>query len=423
MKGMFTMPFDDVVEGSAERLALEGGPPAIARPLPTWPAFGEEEIAAAAAVLRSGRINYWTGDQTRHFEEEFARTVGCRYAVALSNGTVALEAALAALGVGPGDDVIVTSRSFVASASCVLLRGARPIFADVDRDSQNITAETIAAVLTPRTRAVIAVHLAGRPCEMDPIGELCRRHGLAVIEDCAQAHGARYRGRPVGSLGTIAAFSFCQDKILTTAGEGGMVTTDDAELFRRVWTFKDHGKNHETMQRPADGSRFRWVHDDLGTNARMTEFQAAVGRVVLRKLDAWVDRRRRNAEILIEELAAIPCLRVPIPPQHVRHAYYKFYLFVRPELLRPGWSRDRILAALQAENVPCGTGVCPEIYLEKVFRDRDLGPAERLPVARELGETSLMLPVHPTLGEEDVRAMARAVRKVLRRAAAGDRTS
>ncbi len=415
---MATMPLEDVLEGNADRLALEGGAPAIVRPLPPWPAFGDEEIAAAAEVLRSGRVNYWTGDRTRRFEEEFAAVVGCRHAVALSNGTVALEAALAALGVGPGDDVIVTSRSFVASAGCVLLRGARPIFADVDRESQNITAETIAAVLTPRSRAVIAVHLAGRPCDMDPIGELCRRHGLAVVEDCAQAHGALYRGRPVGSLGDLAAFSFCQDKILTTAGEGGMVTTDDPELFRRVWSFKDHGKNYEAMQRPAEGARFRWVHDDLGTNARMTEIQAAVGRVVLRKLNAWVDRRRRNAEILIDELASLPCIRIPIPPQHVRHAYYKFYFFVRPERLRPDWNRDRILAALQAENVPCGSGVCPEIYLEKLFRDRNLGPAERLPVARELGETGLMLPVHPTLGEEDVRAMARAVRKVLRRAAA-----
>ncbi|GAB6187888.1 DegT/DnrJ/EryC1/StrS family aminotransferase [Thermopirellula anaerolimosa] len=418
MKAMSTMPLDYLLEESADRLASEGGSPAIARTLPTWPAFDEEEIAAAAAVLRSGRVNYWTGDQTRRFEEEFADAVGCRHAVALANGTVALEAALAALGVGPGDDVIVTCRSFVASASCVLLRGARPIFADVDRESQNISAETIAAALTPRTRAVIAVHLAGRPCDMDPIRELSRRHGLAVIEDCAQAHGARYRGRPVGSLGDLAAFSFCQDKILTTAGEGGMVTTSDADLFRRVWTFKDHGKNYEAVHRPAVGSQFRWLHDDLGTNARMTEFQGAVGRVVLRKLEAWVERRRRHAEILTEELSPLPCLRIPIPPPDVRHAYYKFYLFVRPERLRPDWNRDRILAALQAENVPCGTGACPEIYLEKLFRDRNLGPVERLPVARELGETALMLPVHPTLGEEDVRDMARALRKVLRHAAA-----
>lgn len=418
MKAMSTMPLDYLTEDSTDRLALEGGSPAIARSLPTWPAFGEEEIAAAVAVLRSGRVNYWTGDETRRFEEEFAAVTGCRYAVALSNGTVALEAALAALGVGPGDDVIVTSRSFVASAACVLLRGARPIFADVDRDSQNITAETIAAVLTPHSRAVIAVHLAGRPCDMDSIRELCRRHGLAILEDCAQAHGARYRGRPVGSLGDLAAFSFCQDKILTTAGEGGMVTTNDAELFRRVWTFKDHGKNYEAMQRLDSGRQFRWVHDELGTNARMTEFQGAVGRVVLRNLDAWVERRRRHAAIFIEELAPLPCVRVPIPPPDIRHAYYKFYFFVRPERLRPDWNRDRVLAALRAENVPCGTGACPEIYREKLFRDRNLGPAERLPVARELGETAMMLPVHPTLEEQDVRDMANAVRKVLRQAAA-----
>ncbi len=400
-------------------LAIQGGSPAVSHPLPPWPVFEEEEIAAAVEVLRSGRVNYWTGEQTRHFEQEFAQAAGCRYAVAVSNGTVALEAALAALGVGPGDDVVVTSRSFVASASCVLFRGARPIFADVDRDSQNITAETVQAVLTPRTRAVIAVHLAGWPCQMDAIVALCRQHGVAVIEDCAQADGARYRGQPVGSWGDVAAFSFCQDKIMTTAGEGGMVTTNDPQLYRRIWSFKDHGKNYDAMHTAATGTQFRWVHDDVGTNARMTEFQAAVGRVILRKLEAWVEQRRRNAEILAAELAPHPGLRIPIPPQHVRHAYYKFYLFVRPDQLRSGWDRDRILAALQAENVPCGTGICPEIYLEKLFRDRHLGPPERLRVARELGETSIMLLVHPTLREEDMRTVAEAVRKVLRHAVAG----
>ncbi len=210
-----------------QQLALEDGQPIRTAPFPTWPHFDPDEIATAARVLQSGKVNYWTGEEGRRFEDEFAAQAGCKYGIAVANGTVALELALHALGIGPGDEVIVPSRTFIASASSVVMRGAKPVLADVDPNSQNLTVATIRPLLTTRTRAVIAVHLAGWPCDMDLIAELAHGHGLKVIEDCAQCHGATYKGRPVGSLGDVGAFSFCQDKIMTTGGEGGMVTTNE----------------------------------------------------------------------------------------------------------------------------------------------------------------------------------------------------
>lgn len=401
-------------DNASATLACEGGEPLRQGQWPPWPHVGEAEVEAAAEVLRSGKINYWTGKQGRQFEAEFAEAVGCRHAVALANGTVALEAALAALDVGPGDEIIVTCRTFVASATCCLSRGATPVFADVDPVSQNITADTIKAELSERTRAIIAVHLAGWPCDMEPILALAREHRLAVIEDCAQAHGATYRGRPVGSWGNLAAFSFCQDKILTTGGEGGMVTTNSEALWERVWSYKDHGKSWEAVQRHDPEAVFKWLHAGPGTNWRMTEMQAAIGRVVLKRLPDWVQARRRLATVLDQRFSQIAALRVTVPPDDVGHSYYKYYAFLRPEHLGDGWTRDRIVKAVQAEGVPCGSGSCPEIYRERVFADLGLQPTGRHAVAQQLGETSLMFQVHPTLEESDMHDAADALEKVLR---------
>ena len=400
----------------ARDLAIDGAVPVRRKPFPSWPVFGEEDITAVAAVLRSGRVNYWTGEETRKFEEEFSATVGCRYGVAVANGTLALEAALGALEIGPGDDVLVTCRSYVASASSCVTRGARPVFVDVDPVSQNVTMATLEAALTPRTRAIIAVHLAGWPCEMNEINRLALENGLAVIEDCAQAHGATYRGRPVGSLGDVAAYSFCQDKILTTGGEGGMVVTNRDDLWRRAWSLKDHGKNWEAVQQPDRRSVFQWLHTTIGSNWRMTEMQGVLGRFALRRLPRWSAQRRRLAAHLESRLQALPALRVARLPKHVEHAYYKYYTFLRPEYLRPGWNRDRVVRAIQAEGIPCGSGICPEIYREEAFAQSNLCPAERLPVARQLGETSLMFHVHPTLSRADMDDTFEAVQRVLRAA-------
>jgi dTDP-4-amino-4,6-dideoxygalactose transaminase len=384
--------------------------------VPGWPQLDDEMIEAAERVLRSGKLNYWTGTEVRCFEQEFADYVGCRQAVAVANGTVALELALIALGVGAGDEVIVPSRTFMATASAVSRCGAIPVFADVDLNSQNITAETIRAQLTSRTRAVIAVHLAGWPCDMDPILELARERDLWVIEDCAQAHGARYKGFPIGSLGDIAAFSFCQDKIITTGGEGGMVITNHRDLAERAWSFKDHGKSFAKMQTPAPSTGFRWLHDSIGTNWRLTEVQAAIGRVALQRLDEWVFMRRSNAEIFHDELAELPSLRVPTAPSNSFHSYYKWYAFLRPEQLRHGWSRGRIIAELNQLGVPCYSGSCSEVYLEKAF-DSPIRRTERLPNARELGETSLMFLVHPTLADHHIQDAAEVVKSVVEQAA------
>jgi len=377
-----------------------------------WPFFADDEIEAAARVLHSGKVNYWTGEEGRLFEREFAAFCGCQFAVAVANGTVALECALRALGIGQGDEVITTSRTFVASASCAAMLGARPVFADVDPESQNITAKSIERVLSPLTKAIVAVHLAGWPCEMDSILDLAREHNLKVVEDCAQAHGATYKGRTVGSIGDVGAFSFCQDKIMTTAGEGGMVTTNSDQLWERMWSLKDHGKRYDAVYRREHRPGFRWLHESLGSNWRLTEVQSAVGRAALRKLPEWLRLRRGNARSLTREFAGIPGLRTTKPPAHIEHAYYKYYAFVHPQSLRAHWSRDRIVEAIHAEGVPCFSGSCSEIYLEKAF-PVEWRPSCRLPIARELGETSLMFLVHPTLTGEHIRSTCEAVRKVM----------
>jgi hypothetical protein len=366
-----------------------------------WPVFAADEIQAVRDVMVSGKVNYWTGQEGRRFEREFASFAGTKYAVALANGSVAIECALKALGVGPGDEVITTSRTFIASASSAVMVGARPVFADVDRDSHNITADTIRHALTPRTKAIVAVHLAGWPCAMGPILELARERGLKVVEDCAQAHGATWDGHMVGSFGDVAAFSFCQDKIMTTLGEGGMVTTNSEELWNAMWSLKDHGKSYDAVCRRSNVPGFRWLHDSFGTNWRLTEAQSAVGRLQLAKLPSWLAIRRRHAAILSNGFSAIPGLRVSHPPAEVGHAYYKYYVSIRPALLRPGWNRDRISTEVNARGVPCLTGSCSEIYLEKAF-PFDMRPPRCLPVAHELGETSLMFMVHPPLREAEM---------------------
>lgn len=387
--------------------------PVRTTPFAPWPYFEEDETNAVLEVMRSGQVNYWTGEQGRLLEQEFADYTSCNYAIALANGTVALELALYALGVGPGDEVITTSRTFIASASAAVMRGATPVIADVDPNSQNITAETIEAVLTPQTKAIIAVHLAGWPCDMDEIMALAKARGIKVIEDCAQAHGATYKGRPVGSLGDVAAFSFCQDKIMTTGGEGGLLTTNDKDIWEKAWSFKDHGKSYDAVYNRDHPPGFRWLHESFGTNWRLTELQSAIGRLQLRKLPAWYEARRRHAAILTERFSSIDALRVTCPPPEAGHAYYKYYVFVRPERLRAGWNRDHVMQAINNEGIPCFSGSCSEIYLEKAFVEASLGPARPLPVARELGETSLMFLVHPTLAEQDMFDTVEAVEKVM----------
>jgi dTDP-4-amino-4,6-dideoxygalactose transaminase len=400
----------------------------INSPFQPWPLFTKEEASAAYDVLLSNKVNYWTGNECREFEKEFSQWAEVSYAVALSNGTLALDVALKALGVGTGDEVIVTPRTFIASISCVVNAGAVPVFADVESDSGNISARTIAKVLSPRTKAVICVHLAGWPCDMDPIMALASEHSLKIIEDCAQAHGARYKGRPVGSIGHVGAWSFCQDKIMSTGGEGGMVTTNDELLWRAMWPFKDQGKSYEAVYERQHAPGFRWLHESFGTNWRMLEIQAVIGRIQLKRMSDWTSARKNNAEKIWTVCSQFKALRVPqvrcsgcsgncqAQDSACQHAHYKCYVYVESEFLASGWTRDKIIDAINAEGVPCYQGSCSEVYLEKAFDGTGWRPKERLPVAKELGEASLMFLVHPTLTEAEITKTCDAINKVMREA-------
>ncbi|ALH94708.1 DegT/DnrJ/EryC1/StrS family aminotransferase [Acinetobacter equi] len=378
-----------------------------------WPSFTQAEADAVSKVLLSNKVNYWTGQECREFEKEFAQFAGTKYAVAVSNGTVALDLALKALGIGAGDDVIVTSRTFLASASSIVTAGANPIFADVELDSQNISRRTIEAVLTPNTKAIICVHLAGWMCDMDPIMQLAEEKGLFVIEDCAQAHGAQYKGQPAGSIGHIGAWSFCQDKIMTTGGEGGMVTTNDENLWKAMWSYKDHGKNFDSIYNKQHPPGFRWLHDSFGTNWRMMEMQAVIGRLQLKEMPQWTEKRIENMSRIWNVFENSPYFIVAKPSSDYVHAAYKCYVQVNQDQLPEGWSRDRIMAEINALGVPCFSGSCSEVYLEKAFDDTSWRPEQRLTQAQQLGETSLMFLVHPTLSKMSIDKMIAAITMVI----------
>ena len=388
-----------------------------------WPSFTQEEADAVSQVLLSNKVNYWTGTECREFEKEFAAWAGADYAVALANGTLALDVALQAMGIGEGDEVIVTPRSFIASVSTVVNAGAIPVFADVDNNTGNVSATTIAPKITDKTKAIICVHLAGWPCDMDEIMALAKQHNLWVIEDCAQAHGAKYKGKPVGSIGHVGAWSFCQDKIMTTGGEGGMVTTNDKALWQKMWEYKDHGKNYDSIYHKQHPPGFRWLHDSFGTNWRMMEMQAVIGRIQLKKMAEWTKIRTQNAKILRDALTQFAgeqqFLRIPDIEFHQVmggdsvHAYYKYYVYVRPENLPKNINRDSILNALNEKKIPCFSGSCSEIYLEKAFDNHPSRPNVRLTVAKELGETSLMFLIHPTLTTNEMQTIATTTVDVL----------
>lgn len=378
-----------------------------------WPSFTEEEANRVSEILLSNKVNYWTGQEGLEFEKEFAIFAESKFSIAVSNGTTALDLALNALNIGSGDEVIVTSRTFIASISSIVNAGATPVFADVDRDTQNISLETIQPVITNKTKAIICVHLAGWPCEMDGILELAKSHNLKVIEDCAQAHGARYKGRSVGSFGDISAWSFCQDKIMTTGGEGGMVTTNNKELWSKMWSFKDHGKSYDAIYNRVHPPGFRWVHESFGTNWRLTEMQSAIGRIQLRRMSEWTKIRGEYAAKLVRVCREFNCIRIPKVPDYILHANYKFYVFVYPEKLKEGWTRDRIIEELNDLGVPAMQGSCSEVYLEKAFEGKPYKPKKSLPVAKELGKTSLMLQVHPSLTAEQTDWVSQQLKRVL----------
>ena len=398
-----------------------------------WPYYTDEEIDSVKNVMQSGRVNYWTGDECRNFEKEFAIWSDTKYAVAVGNGTLALDVAFKALHIKEGDEVIVTSRTYIASISSIVNSGAIPVFADVDISSQNITFDTIKKVITAKTKAILCVHLAGWPCDMDEIMNLANSHNLFVIEDCAQAHGAKYKGKPVGSIGDIGCWSFCQDKIMTTGGEGGMVTTNDKQLWKKMWSYKDHGKSYDAVYSRSHPSGFKWLHESFGTNWRMTEIQAVIGRIQLKRMSQWTKLRNINARFMTDsfkdytgrgKLLRIPqlgckncsCKNNSSFTELCTHAYYKYYVFIQPNILSKGWNRDRIIKEINDKGVPCIQGSCSEVYLEKAFKNKGFQPSKRLPNAKKLGETSIMFLVHPTLSKVEILQMAKVAASVFKKA-------
>ena len=357
---------------------------------PTWPVYSEDERKAVDRVLQSGKSNYWTGEEGKLFESEFAAWCGVSHALCVCNGTIALELALRGCGIGKGDEVIVTPRSFLASAAAVVAVGATPVFADVELNSGNLTVETILSVTTEKTRGIVVVHIGGWPAEMPEIMEFANSKNINVIEDCAQAHGAAIHGQKVGTFGHASTFSFCQDKIISTGGEGGMVVTNDQAIRDTVWSLRDFGRDREAFLSNDHPSGFRWLQHQFGTNARMTEMQAAIGRCQLQKVDEWVAIRNQNASAIEEQLQQIDGVVALPVPEHLRHAYYRVNMLASDEQLR-----DHLMTALNASGIAATIGPCPEIYREPAFERANLVPPTRLPVAEELGQRTISMPTYP----------------------------
>jgi perosamine synthetase len=408
-----------------QELAHFGGTPVRTKPFPPWPDYGQEEIAAATAVLKSGKLARQSGSRVNQFEQDFAEKFGAKHAIAVSSGTAALHVALAALGIGPGDEVINTPHCFIGTATPVVHSAAVPVFADIDPQTFNIDPGTIASHITPRTKAIIPVHLNGCPAEMDAILDIARQHGLFVVEDAAQALGGEYRGRMVGTIGEIGCFSFWEDKIITTGGEGGMLITNDSELAKRAKKFHHHGEDRR------DGSYYQgerlYHHATLGYNYRMTEIQGAIGTAQLKKLDNYVEMRRKHSHHLTQLLSSIEGIIPPYEPPHVKHVFYKYIIRLDRKIL--DINAEEFVKILSAEGIPCSRRYPTPLHQQPVFVEHNgfggtsapfsppWHPVEveygsGSPVAEILPQELVRLLMRPTFNEQDIEDIAGGVDKV-----------
>ena len=390
-----------------------------------YPHFGKPIIKKVNQVLKSGKVNYWTGNECKDFEKEFSNYHNVKYSLSVSNGSVALEIALKALNLKKKDSVIVTPRSFIISASCVLNLGLKPIFADVD-DNGNLSIEGIRKAYNKDVKAIIVVHLNGLSCDLDPILKFVKKNKLFLIEDCSQAHGAIYNSKKVGSFGHLSTWSFCQDKIMSTGGEGGMISTNNKKLWLKLWSMKDHGKNYKSVFYKKHKTVFKWLHDDLGSNYRMTEMQAAIGREQLKSLDKQIKRRNLIANLYLTELKdyylKYDILKKPnfkfqtyhskknskISKQYI-HAFYRLNLFINKNKIK----QNKLIQQLTKNKINCGVGACPEIYKEKIFKKLKLYPKKRLVNAKLLGETSIMFPINPFKSLIKIKSEINLIKKIL----------
>lgn len=375
-----------------------------------WPFFNENMINDINTVIRSGKVNQWTGGKVFEFQNKFCDYFKCKHSVAVSNGTVALDLCLKALNLKQSDEVIVTSRSFIASASCCLFNDIKVNFADVDLNSQNITVESIKNVMNNNVKAIIVVHLAGYAADIENILNFCNNNNLYLIEDCAQCHGGKFKDKYLGTFGHINSWSFCQDKIITTLGEGGMITTNDTSLFKRAWSIKDHGKNYDKIfadlnykRNKMQSNNFKFIHDNIGTNWRLTEVQAVTGLHSLDLLDEWVKIRRRNAQILTNKFKSCKLIRIPYIPEYIYHSYYKFYIFINTENLKENSNRDSILNEIVKHGIPCQQGSCGEIYKENAFKNyKNIECSNSI----KLSQTAIMFKVDPSYNETEIEEIA-----------------
>ncbi|MCL2491848.1 MAG: DegT/DnrJ/EryC1/StrS family aminotransferase [Coriobacteriia bacterium] len=399
-------------------LAIDGGSSVRVDEFPPWPQIDRAGIEAVEQVLHSGKLNYHVGVACTRLEEVFAAYCEVPYALAVSNGTVALEIALRAWGVGAGDEVIVPSRTFIATAGAVVSVGATPVIADIDPETNCLTALACAKVLTPRTKAIIAVHLGGYPAPLASLKSLADQVGAVVIEDCAQALGARSGGAPVGSQCAAGCFSFCQDKIISL-GEGGMITFTDEYIYNRAWSYRDHGCDPDLSGEVTVGetrSQFRWLRTSFGTNARMTEMQGALGLWAMDHLEGWHTQRRENAQVLIDAMAQIDGITAIVPATDdalTEHAFYRLYGAIDTAMLSKDWSRDRVIDAINAEGVPVQYGSCSLIGNEAAFAHADIPVNPDLVGAHRADETSIAFFVHPSATRADMQDVATALRKVM----------
>jgi dTDP-4-amino-4,6-dideoxygalactose transaminase len=350
------------------KLALDGGPKAVTNKLAGWPQFSEKAIESVQQVLRSGKVNYWTGPKGMEFEKNFAAWQGSKYAISVATGTAALHVALSALGIGPGDEVIVPSYTFIATSFAVVQAGAIPRFADVNLDDHCISVESAEELVTPRTKAIMPVHLYGNVCDMDRIKAFASKHNLFVIEDNAEAFGGSYKGRKTGTLGHIAGCSFCQNKTFTTGGEGGMVTTDDEELAWQARSFRDHGYDvKERLNLLALEQKLPYIHNRIGWNYRMTEMQSAIGLAELERMDDWnMPARRRNARILMEALSKVPQIKyMPIDTPERRNGWYTMAFSLDIENMN--CDVMQFVKAAGAEGCPCWKVFWPQCHTERAY--------------------------------------------------------
>jgi dTDP-4-amino-4,6-dideoxygalactose transaminase len=417
-----------------ETLAIDGGEPCLSGPLPHWPAFDERTLEAVLEPLKTGKVNYWTGPKGMEFEKRFAEWQGSKFAISTSNGTSALHTALAGLGVGPGDEVIVPSYTFIATSFSVVQAGAIPRFADVNREDHCMSVESARRLINERTKAILPVHLYGNVTDLDPLLELAREHGLFLIEDNAQAFGGAYKGRKTGTHGHAAACSFCQNKTFTTGGEGGMVTTDDEEVAWRCRSFRDHGYDvRERLRLLEMEQKLPYIHNRVGFNYRMTEMQSAIGLCELDRMDSWnMPRRRRNAQILLDALRDVKqILHLPVDTPERRNGWYVFPITLDIDRMRCDMSQ--FLAALGAEGAPCWNVFWPQCHTERAYREHngfgdsgfpftskeyanpesvDYSKVE-VPNAVWHQSRTFITFIFPTYEEEHMHGIAKAIRKVI----------